>query len=326
MSGALQIGRDIVGVAKQSGAGVLAANPTFAHGVSTASDPSIAINQADDPQTSAAPTAPGAYRSGVDEKFTFETRAWQKAIGLYILGILGNDAVVGTGPYTHSLTQGLAVPYLSLFSKKGDGAIMAMRDCKVSKLEWSWTDNQPVVVSIEADGCVLSFPSTFVPGADESGTLGYYTPVGGTFKYDVASAVPVAALVTGGKITVQRDVNTPVFSGAIEPGDALEGNLNVDVSLDCIPSDTTLWRKIVTGAVGGAAIATVPQYGSFEVSFAKGADSIKWGAANVGFLGDLPNADAKGGAGQMTIAGGCYPAAPGGTPITATLINTVATY
>jgi len=43
-------------------------------------------------------------------------------------------------------------------------------------------------------------------------------------------------------------------------------------------------------------------------------------------LPDLPGADAKGGPGQMSIAGGCYPAAAGGTPLTAVLINTVATY
>ena len=326
MAGALQIGRDIIGVAKQTALGSLAAQPAFAHGVSTASDPSISINQADDPQTSAAPTAPGAYRSSVDEKFTFDTRAWQKAIGLYILGILGNDGVTGTGPYVHVLTQALAVPYLSMFSKKGDGAIMAVRDCKVSKLEWAWTDNQPVTVSIEVDGCVLSFPVSFTPGTDESGTLNYYTPVGGTFKYDVASAVPAVASVIGGKISIARDVNTPVFSGAIEAGDAIEGNLSVDVSFDCIPADTTLWRKIATGTVNGAGIAQAPQYGSFEVTFAKGADSIKWGAYEVGFLADLPGADAKGGAAQMTVAGSAYPATPGGTPLTATLTNAVASY
>jgi hypothetical protein len=326
MAGALQIGRDIIGVAKQSGLGSLAAQPTFAHGASTASDPSIAINQADDPQTSAAPTAPGAYRSSVEEKFTFDCRAWQKAIGLYLLGILGNDSVSGTGPYVHILTQALAVPYLSMFAKKGDGQIMAVRDCKVSKLEWAWTDNQPVTVSIEVDGCVLSFPVSFTPGTDESGTLAYYTPVGGTFKYDVASAVPAVAAVTGGKITIARDINTPIFSGAIEAGDAIEGNLAVDVSFDCIPTDTTLWRKIVTGAVGGAGIAQAPQYGSFEMTFAKGADSIKFGAYQVGFLADLPGADAKGGGAQMTVAGSAYPATPGGTPITATLTNTVASY
>ena len=326
MAGALQIGRDIVGVAKQTAQGALSANPTFAHGVASGDLPAIAIAQADDPMTSAGRAAPGAYRNSVDEKFAFDTRAWQKSIGLYILGLLGNDAVSGTGPYTHVLTQALTVPYLSMFAKKSDGTIVAVRDSKITKLEWSWSDNQPVVVSIETDGCVLSFPASFAPTTDESGTLAYYTPVGGTFKYDVASATPAVASVVGGKITITQDVTTPVFSGAIEAGDALEGNLNIDVSLDCIPTDATLWRKILTGSASGASIATTPQYGSFEVSFAKGADSIKWGAYNVGFLGDLPKADAKGGPGTMTIAGGCYPAAAGGTPITATLINTVASY
>ena len=327
MSGALQIGRDIVGVAKQVGIGQLAANPTFAHGVSTASDPSVAIGQQDDPQTSAGRAAPGAYRSSVTEKFTFDTRAWQKAIGLYLLGHPRQRRRDRHGAVRRTCSpKGSAVPYLSMFSKKGDGAFIAVRDCKVAKLELAWQDNQPVTMSIELDGCVLSFPLSFVPGTDESGTLAYYTPVGGTFKYDVASAVPVVAAITGGKITIAQDVNTPVFSGAIEAGDAIEGNLSVDVSFDCIPADTTLWRKIVTGAVGGAGIATVPQYGSFEVSFAKGADSLKLGAYNVGFLADLPGADAKGGAAQMTVAGSAYPATPGGTPITATLTNTVATY
>ncbi len=82
----------------------------------------------------------------------------------------------------------------------------------------------------------------------------------------------------------------------------------------------------MTGAVGGTTILTTPQYGSFEVTFAKGADSLKISASTVGFLADLPGADAKGGPGQMTIAGGCYPAAAGGTPLTAVLTNTVVSY
>ena len=62
-----------------------------------------------------------------------------------------------------------------------------------------------------------------------------------------------------------------------------------------------------------------------RVSFAKGADSIKWAACNVGFLGDLPAPTPRAVLADA-IAGGCYPAAPGGTPITATLTNAVATY
>jgi hypothetical protein len=326
MAGALQIGRDIVGVAKQTGLGAIAANPTFAFGVATGALPAITIGQQDDPMTSGGRAAPGAYRSTVDEKFTFDTRAWQKSIGLLILGVLGNDSVTGSNPYTHTLTQALTVPYLTMFAKKSDGTLVAVRDSKITKLELTWQDNQPLVVSVETDGCVMSFPASFTPGTDESGALGYYTPVGGTFKYDVASATPAVASVTGGKITILQDVNTPIFSGAIEAGDAIEGNLNIDVSLDCIPTDATLWRKILTGSTSGTSIVTTPQYGSFDVKFVKGADSLEFSCLNVGFLGDLPNVDAKGGAGQMTIAGGCYPAAANGTPLTAVLINTVATY
>jgi hypothetical protein len=326
MSGALQIGRDIIGIAKQAGAGALAANPTFAHGAITATDPDLGFNQSDDGVTSGGRSPAGAYLSSIDEKMTIDTRAWQKAIGLYLLGLLGNDSVTGTGPYIHQLTSGLVVPYLSVFAKKGDGTIIALRDAKVAKLELSWKDNEPVDVQIELDGCVLSFPGTFVPGTDESGTLAYYTPVGGTFKYDITSNTPVAASVTAGKITLQQDLTLPVFSGAVEAGDCIEGNLSVDVSLDCIPADATLWRKIVTGAVGGAALRTVPQYGSFDVKFAKGADSLEFAAPNVAFLADLPGADAKGGPATMTIAGSAYPVSAGGTPITATLTNTVASY
>jgi hypothetical protein len=326
MAGALQIGRDIVGVAKQASQGTISANPTFAHGVATGALPSIAIGQADDPQTSAGRAAPGAYRNSVDEKFTFETRAWQKSIGLYLLGILGSDSVTGTGPYVHTIAQGLSVPYLSMFAKKSDGTIVAVRDSKITKLELSWADNQPLVVAIETDGTVLSFPATFVATTDESGTLAYYTPVGGTFKYDITTNTPAVASVVGGKVTIAQDVTTPIYSGTIEAGDAIEGNLNIDVSLDVIPADATLWRKILTGAIAGTSIMATPQYGSFEVTFAKGTDSLKLGATNVGFLADLPGSDAKGGPGQMSIAGGCYPAAAGGTPLTATLTNQVVSY
>ena len=235
--------------------------------------------------------------------------------------------MTGSGPYTHTIAQGLTVPYLSMFAKKGDGTFIAVRDSKITKLELSWADNQPLVVSVETDGTVLSFPATFTPsGADESGTLAYYTPVGGTFKYDITTSTPAVASVVGGKVTILQDVTTPIFSGAIEAGDAIEGNLNVDISLDVIPTDATLWRKIVTGSVSGTSVMTTPQYGSFDVKFAKGADSLDIAASNVGFLADLPGADAKGGPGQMSIAGGCYPAAAGGTPLTAVLINTVPSY
>jgi len=65
---------------------------------------------------------------------------------------------------------------------------------------------------------------------------------------------------------------------------------------------------------------------------AQGAISIEGlggkGGALVDAVGQPGEAacDAKGGGAQMTVAGSAYPATPGGTPITATLTNTVASY
>ena len=244
--------------------------------MATGSLPSIAIGQADDPQTSGGRAAPGAYRNQVDEKFVFDTRAWQKSIGLYLLAALGNDSVTGSGPYTHTIAQGLTVPYLSMFAKKGDGTFIAVRDSKITKLELSWADNQPLVVSVETDGTVLSFPATFTPsGADESGTLAYYTPVGGTFKYDIATR-PRRRSPRWSAARSPSPRTSPRRSSRARsrPATRSRATSTSTSRWTVIPTDATLWRKILTGSVSGTSIMTTPQYGSFDVKFAKGADSL----------------------------------------------------
>jgi len=320
----LQIGKDIAGIAKQSGKGSIAANPAFAFGL-TGGGLSVAISQDADPITSAYLSPSGAYRDKVENGASLQTRAWQKAIGLLLLGALGADSVTGSGPYTHTLTLGSSLPYLTIFEKKGDNAIMAVRDCKIDELEISWDENKPLEVSIKAAGGVFSFPASFTPTNDESDTTNYYVPVGGTFKYDVDSATPVVAAVKAGKITIKRGAEAQYFSGAVEAGDVFEGGCAVEVSLTVLPDDTTLWRNVVTGAVGGTSIQTTPLYGSFEVTFTKGADSLKLAGSATAFLCDLPEADPAGGAAESELAGVAYRGA-GATPITATLINTIASY
>ena len=204
-----------------------------------------------------------------------------------------------------------------------------MRDSKITKLELSWEDNQPVIVSVESRAGAVPSGRLHPRAPDESGALRllHPGPAGGSFKYNIISAAPAVAPVVGGKITIAQDIEyAGLTAGVIEPGDAIEGNLAVSVELDVIPTDATLWRKILTGSASGTAIQTTPQYGSFEVAFAKSPDSLKFAGSNVAFLADLPGADAKGGSGRMSLVGKCYPAAANGTPITATLMNTVASY
>jgi hypothetical protein len=321
----LQIGKDVLGVAKQTALGTIAVNPAYAHGMS--SDKSaVAPSDAPDPLTSAYLAAQGAYRDKIDTTIDIETRMWQKSVGLYLLAALGADSVSGTGTFTHIFTLASSLPYLSFFGKKGDGSIIGMRDSKIDGINIKWTGNGAIAFSVKAICGTFSFPATFAPTAtDESDTTAYYTPVGGTFKYDLTTGTPVLASIIDAEVDIQRNSASVMYSGAIEAGDVQEGGCDITVSLTVLPADLTLWRKIVTGSTTGTSLLTTPQYGSAELNFNASPDSLKLQFPRVEFLSDMPNADPKGGAAQSQLVGTAYRS--GATsPITATLVNTVATY
>lgn len=320
---ALQIGKDVFGIAKQTAKGAIAANPLFAFGLAGGGI-SVDPTQEPDALTSAFLAPAGAFRSRVESGAKIETRAWQKSIGLLLLGALGSVSTTGASPYTHVITLGPSLLYFTVFEKKGDNSLHAIQDCKIDEIGISWKENEPLAVSITFVGCKWSVPATFTPTADESDTTAYFTPVGGTFKYDVDSAVPVAAAVLGGDIKIKRSAEAKVFSGSIEPGDVFEGACDVSTSLTVMPDDMTLWKNVLTGTATGTAIQSAPLYGSFEHTFVKGTDSLKIAGANTAFLCDMPEADPKGGAAEVDLAGIAYRVA--GTPITATLINTQISY
>lgn len=91
------------------------------------------------------------------------------------------------------------------------------------------------------------------------------------------------------------------------------------------PSDTTLWRTIITGTSSGSAIAATPTMGSFLVKFMNGTHYMQIAASSVAFVCDLPPAGPAGGAAESELSGLCYRGS-GATPITATVYNLQATY
>lgn len=320
---ALQVGKDQVGLAKQTGKGAIAANPAFVHGLAGGGI-SLEISQEADPLTSAYLAPAGTFRDQAAAGASIDTRAFAKAIGIYLLAALGNVVTSGTGPYTHTFTLGSSLPYLTVFEKKGDGAIVAVRDCKLDELELAWEGNKPVTVSAKFAGTVLSFPATFTGTVDESDSALYFTPVGGTFSYDVDSGTPVESPVKSGKITIKRSAEPQYNSGAIEAGDVAEGMCDVEIGLTVNPDDTTLWRTIATGAAAGTGVQDEPLYGSAEIAFALGSDSLTFTADRVAFLADLPEADPAGGAAEMELSGIAFRTTD--TPLTVALVNDQATY
>jgi hypothetical protein len=439
---ALQVGKDVFGLAKQSGKGTIAANPYFTFGLAGGGI-AAEVKQEPDKLTSAYLSPAGAFRSEIANSAKFDTRAFQKSLGLLLYGALGacstsggapavaavlttaltgvnndltflaktagtagnsitvalvatgNDtplsvdvassaitvnlatgsggavtstatevrnainvdaeaaalitaslapgnsgsgvvtalsaanlaggaAAGGGGAYTHVITLGSSLSYLTAFQEKGDGTLIAVQDCKVDEVELSWEGNKPVKVTAGLVGGLLSFPATMTATVDETAAADYFTPVGGTFKYDVDSSTPAEADVLGGKVTVKRNAEAKYFSGSIDAGDVFEGVCDVEVALTVIPEDMTLWRNVVTGSTSGTAVQSTPLYGSLELNFVRGADSLKIECANVAFIADMPEANPDGGAAEIELAGIAFRVA--GTPLTATLVNAQATY
>jgi len=320
---ALQKGKDIFGIAKQSAKGTIAANPYFAMGLA-GGGLTVSASQEPDPLTSAYLSPAGAYRSKIETGASIETRCYQKATGLLLLGTLGACSTTGTGPYVHTITLGASNLYFTAYEKKADDSLHAIQDCKIDELEFSWSENEPVKVSMKMIGGLWSVPATFTQTVSEQDTTDYFTPVGGTFKYDLDSATPATASILSGNVKISRAVEAYYFSGAITAADAFESFCSVETSFTVLPADMTVWKNALTGSTTGTALATAVLYGSFEYLFTKGADSLKLAGANTAFLCDFPEADPKGGAVECTLAGVAYRAS--GTPITATLTNTQVSY
>lgn len=317
-------GKDVVGIALQTAKGSLAAAPEFSHGIA-GGKVDVSPNQEPDALTSAKLAPANALRDKVENGGEYQTRAFKKSVALYLYGALGDIESTGAlAPYTHTIELGDDVPYLSVFSEKGDGTILAVRDCKVDELELSWEENKPVVLSVKMPGGKASFPAVFEADEEEVDSADYFRPVGGTFKLDVDSAVPATVSTRGGKVLIKRSAEPQYFSGDIEAGAVDEGNCMAEVSLTVVPDDLEMWRTIVTGSADGASVQTEPEYGSFEITFVMGTNSLKLSAGRVEFLCDLPEGNPEGGAAEIELSGRCY--LSGDTPITAVVVNDHARY
>lgn len=312
-----------IGAAKQSGKGSAAASPTFAHGVTDGAVLSVDITQDADERTSGSLGLSDINRTGAMPAAGFTARAHPKSLGLYLFAALGGKSVTGAGPYTHVFTPADSLPYLSLFGKL-DSVLTQVQDYKVDTLGISWSENEPLEVSVEGMGTVLSFPVSFSPSVDDTQAT-YFSPVGGTFTLDTDSGTPVTARVQGGEVSIANGLEGITLSGAITPDDIFNAQREVTCSFDIVPENLNDWRTIVTGSAAGAGITGTPPIGSFSVQFVNGTDTFTLAASRVAFTCDFPDADPSGGPVTLTLAGVVLKPA-GSAQVTATLVNGQASY
>lgn len=315
------------GIAKQSAKGSLAANPTFAHGLTGGAPISVDASQNPIEVTSGKRAYTNVNRERVANGASIESLGYMKSLGLYLLGAIGSDTVTGSGPYVHTYATG-DLPYLSVFSKGIGSTIQAVRDCKVDELSLKWDGAKPVELSAKVAGTVFSYPSTFTPTTDESGSESFLIPVGGSFQIDVVGSSLASARVVGGELTIKNNVSPTEPSASVESDDVFEGVQEHSLKLTIIPDDLAEFRKTVTGGAAGTSVSAAVPTGSVSLTFKEngGTGQLVVTGSKVAFMTAFPDADPKGGAVEIELAGMALMPAGGTAPLVYALTNSQATY
>ena len=314
----------LVGIAKQTAKGAAAAAPVFGHGVydGTLANPERSVVV--DPVTSAYAAATSAYLDSILGAASYSNPAYFGVIGMYLLAALGADAVVGSGTFTHTLTLGRPLPYFTLWNSFS-GVVQSVQDCKLDQMEISWKNNDPLKFAPQWKGGAPLLTGAFSPTTSESGD-NRFTPVGGTFQLDVVGSTLAAVPMTAGSIKINNNVDQIVASGALTPNDVCEDLHELDISIDCLVSDLGMWKEALTGTPSGTTPATVLAYGGFSVQFVSGTNSLTLACTNCPFVVAFPAVDAKNASRMVTLTATPTIASGGSTVMTATLVNSVASY
>lgn len=318
----------VVGVAKQTSAGSLAANPTFAHGVAGGAPIAVAITETAQEVTTGRRVASNVIRESARSGFDVQSPAYLRSLGLWLLGALGSVVTTGTGPYSHAFATG-DLPYLSTFVKGIGPHIEGIRDCKVDELTLKWDGSKPLELSVKGSGTVFSYPTTFTPTTDETGSESFLVPVGGTFEVDVIGGSPASARVISGELMVKNNVATIDPSATIESGDVKEGRQEHTLKLTVVPDDLAYFRSVVTGAALGTSVKASPTYGSVNLAFEEaqgGAGTLTVAGTRIAFLTSFPEADPAGGVIELELAGLAVMPTGGTAPLVYTLNNIQTAY
>lgn len=315
-----------LGVAKQSAFGTPAANPTYLMGVRGGTPAKVDIDQTPEDRTSMDYRGVSEMnRNAVVHGVESSIRAHAASIGLLLYGALGAIASSGAGPYTHVITPGMALPYLTFWGLFGGNTIERVQDCLIDRLEISWDQAGRLEVALTAIGCGIGFPGSVTAGTDEQRAASFQAG-GGWFKASMSTDTPVTAPVKAGGFAIQNNLTPVQLSTSVVPQDVAIGGQRMETRLTTVPTDLTPWREITTGSTGGTTISEQPVYGSYDVKFIMDANTdLNIVAGKAAFACGLPEADPQGGAAELELVG--EPIRPvSGAAFTATLRNAVASY
>jgi hypothetical protein len=295
----------VLAIDKQTTFGTLAAARKYGLALRGGDILNPGLDQAYEELTIATRVPPAAYRSGFLWTVDVTSRAWARSVVMLLENALGARNTTGAGdPFLHTITNTAAAPGYLTAATRLDTEYHKIRDCRVDQLSFSWDQAEPIEMGCRLMGTTATLYTTSGdPTTDDSGQQSFF-PAGGTFALDSDSTTPVTADITGGSITINNHLEPVRVSRQLEPIDVWPGWQEITVVLRVIPTNTVLWRSIVTGADAGSAVGNVPVYGSFHTlwTITAGTRDLDFAATRMPWTpGAYPNPTPAGGPAEIEL-------------------------
>lgn len=287
------------GVAKQSGKGSAAVDPEYAFGVLGGAVVQAEASESDlDPTSASSRILEGRQRTLVVPGAAYQAVAMDKSIGRLLLAATGSVSTTGTGPYTHTFTEGTDLPYHTIFADF-DGEFTEVVDAKADELELSFDQAAAAQVSVTWNGLTATFDAGAYTATTTERAEDPLRAVGGTLNVDGA-----AAQVQSAAFTVSNSLEAIGLADAVTPDDVFPGRQNVAVSVTLVPDNLDQWQEFLTGSATGTSISDDVDIGSVDMTLQDDAgNTLQFDADAVAFTVSGPEADPSGAPAQLELEG-----------------------
>jgi hypothetical protein len=258
-------------------------------------------------------------QTGVEGTPEFYVR--DASAGFWLHKVLGADAVTGTTNYVHALTPANTLPYITAWRMIGDTLYEEFRDCKVGSATISAEAGGPLTMSCGIMGLrasrLTAAPDNASPVAMDSGAVYSYNDA------TVTLGGGATALVRSFELTIENNLSLQQTDDSV-PYDVVEGVREISLGFDLIFETLDEYNKFHYGGAAGTAIDKNVFTTSALFSFDKGANNaVSFNLPSIAYE-EFPIDPDPGG--DPIVASVRAVAQRGGTILTATVKNQVATY
>ena len=260
-------------------------------------------------------------QTGVEGSPEFYVR--DRSIPFWLWAGMGDIASTGVDPdYTHTITPGNTLPYITAWRNVGDVLFERFLDCKVGSLNISADAGSPLTLTAGITGTQTSRLTTAPDAGDE-------LPVEAdeVYNYNYATVTLGGAetrLISSFDLTIENNVTAQQTDDSV-PYDVVEGIREVSLGFDLIFESLTEYNKFHYGGAAGTEIDPGIFTTSAIFTFSLGAaNEISFNLPAIAYE-EFP-VDADPGGDPITVSVSAVGQRSGSDIVTATVKNQVATY